>query len=128
MADLSTMMERERQKLNTAKAEALTRRTAIDDEIATIDKELAAIAAYEAAMLGKTVTATKRTGGGKRGSRQEGILQLLKDAPDGLGRADILEKLGLKGNKTGEQSISNALNNMKKARKIGAKDGRYVLA
>ena len=121
-------MEKEREKLNTQRADALTRRAAIDDEIATIDKELAAIAAYEAAKSGKTATPAKRTTGTKRGSRHEAILSLLKEAPDGLGRADILEKLSLKGNKSGEQSISNALANMKKAGKIGAKDGRYVLA
>jgi len=126
VADFAALIEKERERLTKLREETLTRRTTIDDEIAGIDKELKAIDAYEQVKTG-SLKKEKATGT-RRGSRQEGILALLKDAPDGLGRVDILEKLGLKGDKTGEQSISNALNNMKKAGKIAAKDGRYVLA
>jgi hypothetical protein len=119
-------MQQERERLNKEREKSLSKRATIDMEISVIDKELKAIDAYEAAKLGKP--ARVKGTGTRRGSRQDGILAILKDAPDGMGRADILDKLGLKGNKTGEQSISNALNNMKKAGKIGSKEGRYTLA
>ena len=126
MADFAAMIEKERARLNGLRDDAAKRRSAIDEEIAEIDKELRAIVAYETART--SAPKGKRGGSGKRGSRQDGILSLLRGKADGLSRGDILEGLGLKGDKTGEQSVSNALGNMKKAGKIGQKDGRYMLA
>jgi len=123
MADFAAVIAKERERLGTMRQDALARRSTIDSEIADIDKELRAITAYESAKSGSRKGKSTR-----HGSRQDGVLQLLKDAPDGMSRSDILDRLGLKGNKSGEQSISNALSTMKKAGKIGAKDGRYVLA
>lgn len=122
--DFAVVIEKERERLGRLREDALARRATIDTEIAEIDKELAAIVAYERAKSGK---AASGKGTGRRGSRQDGILALLKEKKDGLTRGSILDALGLKGNKSGEQSISNALNNMKKAGKIDSKDGRYTL-
>lgn len=126
MADFAAMIDKERERLGKMREDALSRRSAIDTEIAAIDKELRAITAYESA---KSDSPRKGKGtGARRNSRQDGILSLLKAAPHGLGRRDLLDKLGLKGNKSGEQSISNALNNMKKAGRISSKDGKYLVA
>jgi hypothetical protein len=124
MADFKEMIQKERERLNGLRQEAMTRRSAVDDEIADIDKELRAITAYETARTGTTIT--KATG--TRGDRRSGILTLLAAFPDGLSRADILDKLGMKGNKAGEQSISNALSVLKKQGKIGQKNGKYAAA
>jgi hypothetical protein len=123
MADFQNMIEKERERLNKLRQDALTRRAAIDTEVADITRELSAIDAYERAKTGK-----KKNTAGRRSSRQDGILQLLRGNADGLSRGGILDGLGLKGNKSGEQSISNALNNMKKAGKLAVKDGKYVVA
>jgi hypothetical protein len=129
MTDFAALMEKERERLNKAREDALTRRSGIDNEIAIIDKELMAIAAYEAAKTGKPPRVSKaHSTGARRGSRQEAILAQLQSKPDGLTRGELLEALGLKGDKTGGQSVSNALNNMKKAGKLGQRDGKYMLA
>jgi hypothetical protein len=48
--------------------------------------------------------------------------------PDGLTRGEILEKMGLKGDKSGEMSISNALTALTKANQIFRRDGKYTSA
>ena len=46
----------------------------------------------------------------------------------GLTRGEILEKMGLKGNKSGEMSVSNALTSLTKANQVARKDRKYVAA
>lgn len=123
MADFKALMEKEAERLNEAIREAEKRRDIIDEEIAGYQREKKALIAYHNAL---TPSAKRSTG--KRASRQDGVMSLLKDHTTGLKRADILDKLSLKGNKTGEQSISNALANLKKAGKITSKDGVYTLS
>ena len=67
------------------------------------------------------------------GARRAGIRELVLDAvkasgADGINRADLLQVLGMKGNKSGEQSVSNALSALKKAGATSSKNGRYVAA
>ena len=45
----------------------------------------------------------------------------------GLTRGEILEKMGLKGNKSGEMSVSNALTALTKNNQV-RRDGRKYLA
>ena len=65
------------------------------------------------------------TGSGTRrtGIREE-VLQLIRQG-DGIGRAQIVNTLGDKGDKSLEQSISNALSALKKAGNIIAEGGVY---
>ena len=125
MADFQTIIQKERDRLSALRTDALQRRDAIVEEISGIDRELKAITAYETAKIGK---APKKATGTRRASRTDAILNLLKGNQDGLTRSLILEKLGFKGDKTAEQSVSNALNNLKKAGKIASDSGNYTLA
>jgi hypothetical protein len=43
-------------------------------------------------------------------------------------RGDILQAMGLKGNKGGERSVSNALTALKQAKRVTAKDRKYLAA
>jgi len=117
------MVLQERNRLNAQITDIEIRQRALQEEMALVKRELSALDAYETAKSGKTKS-TK----GRRASRQDGILQLLQGNAGGMTRGGILEGLGLKGNKSSEQSISNALNNMKKAGKIAVRDGKYVAA
>jgi len=47
---------------------------------------------------------------------------------NGLTRGEILEKMGLKGNKTGEMSVSNALTALTKANQVRRDGGKYHAA
>jgi hypothetical protein len=59
------------------------------------------------------------------GTVAQAVLQLLLQHPDGLTSHQIREKLGLKGNKSGEQSISNALSELTKSHKVSPRDRKY---
>lgn len=130
-----SFVQSERDRLNGAREEAHMRMKAAQDELEAIDRELRAISAYEQAKLGKDPTPSPKrappTNSGvrsPRGARAQTIIDLLTDHSDGLARGDILDKLGAKGNKSEEGSISNALMNLKKQGKIGNREGRYVVA
>ena len=45
---------------------------------------------------------------------------------DGIGRAGIIEQLNVKGDKSAEQSVSNALANLKKSGAVAHGDGKYT--
>ena len=63
-----------------------------------------------------------------RGSRRSGIRTTVLEAiqnSTGMSRADLLEHLNVKGDKAGEQSVSNALAALKKAGQIDNRDGTY---
>src|SRR5262249_27727725 len=70
---------------------------------------------------------SRRAGGGRRGSKREELLRVIRDG-DGLSRGGILERMGLKGNKSGEMSVSNALTALTKANQVARRDGKYVVA
>jgi len=53
----------------------------------------------------------------RRGTRREQLLNLIRES-NGLSRGEILESMGLKGNKIGEMSVSNALTALTKATKV----------
>src|SRR4051812_33773209 len=96
------MIQKERERLTKQRDDALERRKKIDDEIAAIDIEFEAIRAYEGVKAGKAqkgTAASKGTGGKRapRGSRQQEVLDLIGQHPDGLTRAEILTELGAKG-------------------------------
>jgi hypothetical protein len=55
-------------------------------------------------------------------------MQVIKENPSGLTRGEILEKMGLKGDKSGEMSVSNALTALSKGNQITRQDGKYVSA
>ena len=127
------MVERERERLTQARKDAETRLQEVQNEIAQIDREFEAIKAYEVVKAGKPqkgAPASKEPARqrARRGERQQEVLDLIGENPDGLTRSEILERLGVKGDKKAEASVSNALNNLKKAGRLGSEGKRYVPA
>ena len=103
----SDYIARERDRLSRERKEISDQKRALDTRLAAIDREYQALDAYQAAKTGTTrggrrVQTQRRA---PRGSRREGLLNLIRDG-NGLSRGDILERMGLKGDKSGEMSIS----------------------
>ena len=63
----------------------------------------------------------------RRGSRREALLEVIRQS-DGLSRGEILERMGLKGDKSGEMSVSNALTALTKSNQVRREDGKYRAA
>lgn len=129
---------RERARLNAEREAIAAQQQELETKLADINRELAAIEAYETVKAGKTIPirgATVRPVGAasppatreRRGSKREALLQLVRDNP-GLSRGEILERMGLKGDKAGEMSVSNALTALTKANQVVRAEGRYRVA
>ena len=125
-----TFIEQERTRLTQAREDALAKKQEAEDQLAAIDTEFGAIAAYEAAKKGKPASAgaeKKRRAPRQSGKRNE-ILKLVQQYPDGVTAGELKDKLGIRGNKQGEQSVSNALSALKKAGQLTLEGGKYIAA
>ena len=139
------VMQRERERLNRDRDEILNRQRELENKLAEIDREFAAIDAYETTKTGKSATTTRQPRGRGRspamikeasvaetgtppqpGSRRAALLQVIERA-DGLSRGEIFERMGLKGNKSAEKSVSNALTALTKSNQVSRREGKYVI-
>ncbi len=122
---------RERDRLHAEREQVFSQQPELEQKLAAINNELRAIDAYEAAKTGKAM-APAATGRGRgrqrqtrRGSRRESILRVIRGNPAGLSRGELLEKMGLRGDKSGEMSVSNALTGLTKAGQVSREGGKY---
>ena len=117
----------QREALNTRRTETHARLLSVQAELDDIDRELRALDTYEAARSGqpkRAVSTTKPRDTGKRAV----LLKLIKNNP-AITRSEIIEKTGVKGDASAEQSISNALSALKTQKKIVQDaDGKYAAA
>src|SRR3954466_11864992 len=111
---------RERDRLHAEREQIFTQQEELTRRLEALNREFAAIEAYETAKTGKAArqqAPTARQTRARRGSRREGLLELIQQG-DGLSRGEILERMGLKGDKAGEMSVSNALTVLTKRNQI----------
>ncbi len=78
-----------------------------------------------AASTKSNATQGTRTRAARSGSRREQLISLIRANPVGMSRAELLRTLGIKGDKSGEMSVSNALTSMKKGNLIYSNSGKY---
>jgi hypothetical protein len=130
----ATFIARDRERLNKEREEISNQQHELKGKLDAVNRELAAIDAYEAAKSGKQLAPAKQVRAprarsqGRRGSKRDALMQTIRQNPDGLTRGEILEKMGLKGDKSGEMSISNALTALTKANQVSRRDGKYTSA
>jgi hypothetical protein len=130
----------ERKRLNDERRALVAQQREVEKKLADIDRELRAIGAYETAKTrkaAKPAAAAPRkaraarkapTTRGPRGSKRDAIMEVIKANPTGLARGELLAKMGLKGDKSGEMSVSNALTALTKGKQVARKDGKYIAA
>ena len=136
------IMQRERERLNREREEIVNQQKDLENKLTEVNHELAAIDAYEAAKTGKAATPSRRLRGSEAmikklsaepraraqaGSRREALLKIIGENPNGLSRGEIFECMGLKGNKSAEKSVSNALTALTKSNRVSRRDGKYVM-
>lgn len=135
MADetFENFIQRERDRLNGEREAVFRNQRDLEQKLGEIDRELAAITAYESAKTGKGGASGgrgKAAGGGRarRGSKREQLLDIIRGAASGMSRGEILEKMGLKGDRSGEMSVSNALTALTKNQQVARREGKYTIA
>ena len=139
------VIQQERERLNRERDEISKELQDLENKLAEIGRELAAIDAYEAVKTGKpTAPARQAPGAGRTktpikqlsaeprprpqgGTRREALIQVIGEQPNGLSRGEIFERMGLKGNKSAEKSVSNALTALTKSNRVFRREGKYVI-
>ncbi len=123
MSHAQEFMTKERERLNALRAEATVQLDTFAAQITVIDRELAAVDAYEAALEGKKPATKVRA---TRSAHATGILQVVREKP-GATASDIKAALGATDNKT-KRTITNLLSALKRTGKLMHTDGRYTIA
>ena len=129
--NFADFIAKDRARLQAEREAIFNQQHELEQKLASINNEMRAIDAYEAAKSGKAPAragTTRRTGGGRRGSKREGILQAIKSAAEGLTRGELLQMLDVRGDKLGEMSVSNALTALTKANQVARREGKYYTA
>ena len=124
--NFAEFISREQDRLRVEREQVFTQQEELQRKLDTINREFDAIGAYETAKTGK---AARQAPGGRqprarRGSRREALLELIRQS-DGISRGELLERMGLKGDKSGEMSVSNALTALTKSNQVHREDGKY---
>jgi hypothetical protein len=131
--DLDAVINRQRELLTKKRNDVQGKIGELQGQLAEIDRQFAAVLAYEQTLAGKLPVpaaskrqqTTQRVG---RGSKQAEVLHVIEQQPSGMTRGQVMDALGFKGNKSGAQSVSNALTALKKAGKIASTDGKWQVA
>ena len=120
---------RERDRLRAEREQVFSQQEELQRKLDAINREFAAIEAYNTAKTGKNAgqAPAGRQPRARRGSRREALLELIRQS-DGLSRGEILERMGLKGDKSGETSVSNALTALTKSNQVHREGGKYRAA
>ena len=113
---------KERDRLKTERETIFNQQQELDTKLADINRELAAIDAYEAAKSGKQASpartrAVARPATGRRSGIRDRVFEVVRDAPNGIAAADVRTALGFT-DKSGSQSVANALSGLKRTGKI----------
>lgn len=126
-----TFVTKERARLKTARDQLLKQRADLQEQLDDVDAQMRAIDAYEAVRSGKPVPSTtgepRKLGPRRTGIRQE-ILEAVQAAgQQGITPAELRAQRGIgDDDKSGAQSVSNALAALKKMEKIvQGEDSKY---
>src|SRR3954453_7641400 len=120
---------RERDRLRAEREQVFSQQEELQRKLDAINREFVAIEAYATAKTGKAARRAQadRQPRARRGSRREALLELIRQS-DGLSRGELLERMGFKGDKSGEMSVSNTLTALTKSNQVRREDGKYRAA
>jgi hypothetical protein len=126
LAETEAFITRQREQLLQQRQELLNQQQAIQQQLDELDGMLGKFDVFEGkAARPRQQSRTRRAAGSRRGSKRDELLRVIREG-HGLTRGEILEKMGLKGNKAGEMSVSNALTALIKASQVARSNRKYV--
>src|SRR3954451_7677834 len=127
--NFSEFISRERDRLRAEREQVFNQQKELQRKLDAVNREFGAMEAYETAKTGKNArqAPTGRQSRARHGSRREALLEMIRQS-NGLSRGEILERMGLKGDKSGEMSVSNALTALAKSNQIRREGGKYYPA
>jgi hypothetical protein len=123
LAETAAFITKQRESLLQQREAILAQQQDLQRQLDELDNMLAKFDVFEG--KGTQRRQTRSIGarrGTRRGSKREELMKVIREG-GGLTRGQILEKMGLKGDKAGEMSVSNALTALTKANQV-RRDGR----
>jgi hypothetical protein len=134
---LRELIKSESIRLDENRKAILAQQSELEKKLAEIDLERTAIAAYEITMNGRLKQPKKplpgrasrnrpASGRARPDSKRNTIIRVLMDNPTGLSMGEVVEKMGLTGDRRGEKSVANALFSLAKGMQVARQDGKYV--
>ena len=123
LAETEAFIAKQREALLNQRQEILNQQLALQAQLDELDGMLARFDVFEGKPGQQPQNRGRRST--RRGSRREELLRIIKQS-HGLTRGEILEKMGLKGNKSGEMSVSNALTALTKSKQLTRRDRKYA--
>src|SRR3954447_11411098 len=119
-------ISRERDRLRAEREQVFNQQKELQRKLDAVNREFGAMEAYETAKTGKAArqASAGRQPQARRGSKREALLEMIRQS-NGLSRSEILERMNLKGDKSGEMSVSNALTALTKSNQVHREGGKY---
>ena len=127
LAETEAFITRQRDALLQQREAIFTQQADLQKQLDEVNGMLAKFDVFEGKRAAPAPTRGRRAPGVRQGSKRDELLKVIREG-GGLTRGEILEKMGLKGNKTGEMSVSNALTALTKGNQVARRDGKYVTA
>jgi len=128
LTDTQAFITKQRDALVQQRESIFSQQHELQQQLDAVNAMLAKFDVFEGRPTARTLTGrTRRTTTARSGSKRDAVLQMIRNR-DGLSRGEILEKMGLKGDKAGEMSVSNALTALTKSHQVERRDGKYHLA
>src|SRR5690242_14449359 len=115
LAETEAFIAKQREALLSERQEIVNQQRALQAQLDELDGMLERFDVFEGKAAEEPQRRRRRSG--RRGSRREELLNIIKQS-HGLTRGEILDKMGLKGNKSGEMSVSNALTALSKSKQV----------
>jgi hypothetical protein len=127
MRTFASFIEQERERIKEAIKAANAKRQEAEDEIGQLEAQIAAIAAYDAALKGKKPSTAPRTPRGPKGAKRQALLDLIAEHPDGMTRGEIIMAMNARGDQSASQSISNSLAALKTRGRVTQEGKKYIV-
>ena len=128
LSETQAFITKQREALAQQREEIFNKQHVLQQELDAVNAMLAKFDVFEGKArpaAARGMKATRRAA--RRGSKRGELLAVIR-AGNGLSRGEILEKMGLKGDKSGEMSVSNALTALTKANEVVRREGKYLKA
>src|SRR5256714_605263 len=128
LAETEAFIARQREALLQQRQELLDQQRALQQQLDEVDAMLRKFDVFEGkAVRPRRQTPSRGASVTRSGTKRDELLNVIREG-NGLTRGEILERMGLKGNKAGEMSVSNALTALTKGNQVRRDQNRKYVA
>jgi hypothetical protein len=127
LTDTQAFITKQRDALVQQRDSIFSQQHELQQQLGAVNAMLAKFDVFEGKATARAAGRTRHARTSPRGSKRDVLLQVIRDG-GGLSRGEILDKMGLKGDKAGEMWAANALAALTKSQQVERRDGKYHLA